>query len=90
LLSLTRHPQHREQVVKELEQELDKHPGHAATARWAIDLLASGRCKHYLTRDKTGRIHLDRGVARLAAKLDGKWVLQTNDDTITVEYAAAG
>jgi len=45
--------------------ELDKHPDHTATARWAIDLLASGRTKRYLTIDKRGRIRLDRGaVAR--------------------------
>jgi transposase len=85
-----RQRKHREQVVKELEQELDKHPDHTATARWAIDLLASGRYKRYLTIDKTGRIRLERGAVREAAKLDGKWVLQTNDDTITLEDAAAG
>ena len=46
-----RQRKHREQVVKELEQELDRHPDHTATARWAIDLLASGRYKRYLTTD---------------------------------------
>jgi transposase len=85
-----RQRRHREQVVKELEQELDKHPDHTATARWAIDLLASGRYKRYLSIDKTGHIRLDRAAVRGAAKLDGKWVLQTNDDTITLEDAAAG
>jgi transposase len=85
-----RQRKHREQVVKELEQELKKHPDHTATARWAIDLLASGRYKRYLTTDDKGRIHLDRKAVREAAKLDGKWVLQTNDDTITVDDAAAG
>jgi transposase len=85
-----RQRKHREQVVKELEQELDKHPDHAATARWAIDLLASGRYQRYLTIDKKSCVRLDRGAVREAAKLDGKWVLQTNDDTITVEDAAAG
>jgi len=85
-----RQRKHREQVVKELRQELDKHPDHTATARWAIDHLASRRYKRYLSIDKTGHIRLDRGAVREAAKLDGKWVLQTNDDTITVEDAAAG
>ena len=81
---------HREQVVKELEQELESHPDRQATARWAIDLLASGRYKRYLTIDKQGRIRLDREAVRQASKYDGKWVLQTNDDTISVEDAAAG
>ena len=85
-----RQRKHREQVVKELEQELAKHSDHTATARWAIDLLASGRYKRYLTVDDQGRIRLDRKAVRDAAKLDGKWVLQTNDDTITVDDAAAG
>jgi hypothetical protein len=85
-----RQRKHREQVVKELEQDLAKHSDHTATARWAIDLLASGRYKRYLTVDDQGRIRLDRKAVRDAAKLDGKWVLQTNDDTITVDDAAAG
>jgi transposase len=33
---------------------------------------------------------LDRKAVREAQKFDGKWVIQTNDDTITVEDAAAG
>lgn len=85
-----RQRKHREQVVKELEEELKRHPDRTATARWAIDLLASGRYKRYLTTDDKGCIRLDRKAARAAAKFDGKWVLQTNDDTITVDDAAAG
>jgi transposase len=85
-----RQRQHREQVVKELEAELASHQEHQATARWAIDLLASGRFKRYLTIDKQGRVRLDREAIGQASKFDGKWVLQTNDDTITVEDAAAG
>lgn len=85
-----RERRHREQVVKELEEELASHQDHQATARWAIDLLASGRYKRYLTIDKQGRIRLDREAIGQASKYDGKWVLQTNDDTITVEDAAAG
>lgn len=85
-----RERKHREQVVKELEEELESHPDRQATARWAIDLLASGRYKRYLTIDKHQRIRLDREAIRDASRHDGKWVLQTNDDTITVEDAAAG
>lgn len=84
-----RQRKHREQVVKELEEELSKHPDHKATARWAIDLLASDRTKRYLTIDKNQCVRLDRAAVREAAKYDGKWVLQTNDDTITLDAAAA-
>ena len=85
-----RERKHREQVVKELEEELKSHSDSQATARWAIDLLASGRYKRYLTIDKQDRIRLNREAIQQASKHDGKWVLQTNDDTITVEDAAAG
>src|SRR5208337_994688 len=59
---------HREQVVKELEEELKNHPDHQATARWAIDLLASGRYKRYLTVDKQSRIRLNRETIQQASK----------------------
>jgi len=85
-----RQRKHREQVVRELERELDKHSDNKATAKWAIDLMASGRYKRYLTIDKRDRVRLDRQAVRGSAKFDGKWVLQTNDDTIGVEDAAAG
>lgn len=85
-----RERKHREQVVKELEQELKSHSDRQATASWAIDLLASGRYKRYLRIDTQDRIRLDREAIGQASKHDGKWVLQTNDDTITVEDAAAG
>jgi len=85
-----RERKHREQVVKELEAELKDHPDHQATARWAIELLASGRYKRYLAIDKQRSIRIDREAIKQASKYDGKWVLQTNDDTITVEDAAAG
>jgi transposase len=85
-----RQRKHREQVVKELEEELGKHPDHKATARWAIELMASGRTKRYLTIDKRDCVRLDRAVIREIAKYDGKWVLQTNDDTLSLEDAAAG
>jgi transposase len=85
-----RQRKHREQVVRELEKELDRHQDLKATAKWAIDLMASGRYKRYLTIDKREHVRLDRQAVREAAKFDGKWVLQTNDDTIGVEDAAAG
>ena len=84
-----RQRQHREQVIKELEIKLNKHPDHRATARWAINLMASGRYKRYLTI-VNNCICLDRQAVQDAARYDGKWVLITNDDTITLEDAASG
>jgi transposase len=82
---------HREQVLRELEAELANHPDQKATARWAIDLLASGRYRRYLKIEAaTNRLAINRQAVREAARTDGKWVLITNDDTITLGDAASG
>lgn len=85
-----RQRKHRAEIVRFLEEELASHPEQKATAQWAIDLLASLRFKRYLTVSKSGSIRIDRGAIREAAKYDGKWVIETNDDTITLEDAAHG
>jgi transposase len=85
-----RQRKHREQIVSFLERELEGHSSRKATAQWAIDLLASHRYKRYLTMTKSNNIRIDRKSIREAQKYDGKWVLETNDDTISVEDAACG
>ena len=85
-----RQKKHREQIVALLEDELERHPQRKATAQWAIELLASKRYKRYLTITKSNKIRIDRGSIRQAEKYDGKWVLETNDDTISVEDTACG
>jgi transposase len=54
------------------------------------DLLASLRFKRYLKVTKGGLIRIDRGAIREAARYDGRWVIETNDDTISLEDAACG
>ena len=73
-----------------LESELDRHENKSATAQWAIELLASRRFKRYLRITKGKQIRIDRAAIREAAKYDGKWVIETNDDTISLEDAARG
>ena len=85
-----RQKKHRAEIVGFLEDELARHREPKATAQWAIDLLASLRYKRYLTVTKSGKIRIDRGAIREAAKYDGKWVLETNDDTISLQDAACG
>ncbi|MFP7754560.1 IS1634 family transposase [Thermodesulfobacteriota bacterium B35] len=85
-----RQVRHREAIVSMLEEELKKHKDRKATRKWAINLLASRRYKKYLTITDKGTIRLDRKAIREAAKYDGKWVLETNDTTLTVEDAAYG
>ena len=85
-----RQKHHREMLITLLEEELEKHPDKSAKAQWAISLLASRRFKRYLKVTKAGKLRINRGAVREAARYDGKWVLQTNDDTITLEDAACG
>ena len=77
-------------VVGMLEEELGRHREQSATAQWAIELLASRRYKRYLRITKAGLVRIDRGAVREAANYDGKWVIETNDDTISLEDAACG
>ena len=85
-----RQARHRDQVVELLEQELDRHPDRSASARWAMELLTSRRFKKYLSVTKANRLRIDRSKIRQAARYDGKWVIETNDDTISLEDAACG
>lgn len=85
-----RQNKHRQMIVEMLEAELDRHPDKSATAQWAIELLASRRFKRYLRVTKSKQIRINRMAVREAAKYDGKWVLETNDDTISLEDAACG
>jgi hypothetical protein len=82
---------HREQVVVELDAELSllrereaDHPKAACT------LLASRRYGRYLTTDYLGRPRLDAVKIKAAEKFDGKFVVITNDDTLSAEDVALG
>lgn len=85
-----RQSKHRAQVIELLDYELNRHPNKKASAQWAIDLMASKRFRRYLSVTKADRLRIDRGKIRQAAKYDGKWVIETNDDTISLKDAACG
>lgn len=81
--------QHRAQVLSELEAELrllderdEDHP------KAACALMASRRWGRYLRLDDRGRPQLDAAKVKAAAKFDGKWVVITNDETLTAEDVA--
>jgi hypothetical protein len=78
------------EAVRFLKQEISRHPEPKTTAKWAIDLLASKRFRRYFRVTKTGKVRIDHGAIQQAARYDGKWVVETNDDTITLEDAACG
>jgi hypothetical protein len=85
-----RQKKHRQMIVEMLEAELSRHKNQSAKAQWAIELLASRRYKRYLRTTKSDQLRIDRTAIREAAKYDGKWVVETNDDTISLEDAARG
>jgi hypothetical protein len=85
-----RQRKHRQMIVELLEDELARHKDRSATAQWAIELLASRRFKRYLRILKSGKVRIDRNAVREAEKYDGKWVIETNDDTISLKDAACG
>jgi len=85
-----RQQHHRQMIVELLEKELVSHRDQSATAQWAIELLASRRFKRYLRTTKSNQLRIDRNAIREAARFDGKWVIETNDDTISLEDAACG
>jgi len=81
---------HREDIVTMLEEELKKHKDKSATKKWALALLASRRYKRYLTITDKGTVRIDRKAIKTAARYDGKWILETNDDQLSIEDAAYG
>jgi hypothetical protein len=56
----------------------------------ACKLLSSKRFAPYLSQDENARPYLDRDKVRRAEHLDGKFVLTTNDDSLSVADIALG
>lgn len=83
-----RQKRHRTEILALLEAELvalkKDHP------KAACRLLASRRFAPYLGQDDNGRPFIDRDKVRRAEHLDGKFVLTTNDDTLSVVDIALG
>jgi transposase len=82
---------HRQKVLAELEAELstldDSRPGHS---KRVCALLSSKRFGRFLRQTSTGKLRIDRTAIAEAARYDGKWVITSNDDTLTAEDMALG
>jgi len=85
-----RQAHHRQDLVAMLEEELKRHKDRKITNKWAIELLASRRYKRYLTITDQETVRIDRKAVKAASRYDGKWVLETNDEQISLEDAAYG
>jgi len=82
---------HREQVLAALCAELNLlREREADHPKAACELLASRRYGRYLTTDDTGRPRLDAAKVKAAEKFDGKFVVITNDDTLSAADIALG
>lgn len=84
-----RQAEHRRVVLDELREELGAHKDATATQKWAMELATSGRYGRYL-HTVEGKVAIDKSAITKAERLDGKWVLVTNDDTLSPEDAATG
>jgi hypothetical protein len=82
---------HRDKLVAVLEQELAAlQSAGDAHSKKACELLTSARFGRYLRQTATGKVRLDRAAITEAARYDGKWVITSNDDTLSAEDLALG
>ncbi len=83
---------HRAQILAELEVVLPdlQASGEGAHSKRACALRASERYGQYLTQDGHGRLAIDPAKVRQAERRDGKFVVHSNDDTLTPEDLALG
>lgn len=85
-----RQKHHREQRITELEAELaslaDQDEGHS---KRACALRTSARYGRFLKETRKG-LAIDRKAIKERERFDGKFVVHTNDDTLTAEDMALG
>jgi hypothetical protein len=88
-----RQKRHRAKVLEELRAELatlrppkkgDKH------SKRTCELLTTERYSRYLRQTKRGAVRINRAGIAAEEKLDGKWVVTSNDDTLSAEDLALG
>jgi hypothetical protein len=86
-----RQRQHRQEVLAGLCQELARlDPQAPEHTKRACELVASKRYGRYLTRGPGGRLAIDPAAVKRAERMDGKYVLLTNDDALTPEDVGLG
>jgi len=86
-----RQREHRAELLRELKAELGSLSTKAdqATTQRGRGLLTSARFGRFLRHDGR-RLHIDRAAVKQAGRFDGKWVVTSNDDTLTPEDLALG
>ena len=87
-----RRQRHRAEVLAALEKELASLPpkGGSGHSKRVCGLRASRRYGRYLRLTRGGALRINRAGVRSAERLDGKFVVHTNDDTLSAEDMALG
>ena len=88
-----RQKQHRAKALAELRElvpRLKRDGQDGAHSKAVCRLRASDRYGGYLSLDENGRLRVDAKKVRRAARLDGKFVVHSNDDTLSAEDMALG
>jgi transposase len=80
---------HREKLLTALQAELESMRAAAEHTKRMCELLTSSRFGRYLRETGSG-LAIDRAAVREAEHYDGKWVVTSNDDTLTPEDLALG
>jgi transposase len=81
----------RTELLRELEAELEALEARKnARPKAACRLQASRRFGPYLKQRRDGRLQIDRGRVAQEEKLDGKWLVVTNDLSLSAEDVALG
>jgi hypothetical protein len=84
---------HRERALAELREllpRMKKAGKDGAHSKAVCRLRASERYGAYLSLDENGRLRVDTKKIRQAKRLDGKFVVHSNDDTLSAEDMALG
>lgn len=88
-----RQRQHRERLLEQLRLELDSQREPIRKGRHAkhtCELVTSRRYGRYLRQTRRGIPKIDQAAVAAEARLDGKWVITSNDDTLSAEDLALG
>ncbi len=88
-----RQERHRQEVLEELTaeiQSLRETAPRSSHAKRVCELRASGRYGRYVRLTKNGHPRIDQAAVVALSSLDGKFVVHSNDDTLTAADLALG
>src|SRR5215469_9198743 len=87
-----RQARHRAEVLKELAAEIEglHEASGGSHSKRVCELRASGRYGRYIRLTPSGHPRIDQANVQVLARLDGKFVVHSNDDTLSAADLALG